>query len=383
MKPLSLYIHIPFCERKCPYCDFYSLTGSAGLQRQFVRALLIEIDRVSAHFSETPPLVETLFFGGGTPSLLPTDALEDIFRSLRSRFQLAPAAEITIEANPGTVDQGKFEAYFSMGFNRISLGVQSFRDEELRQLGRIHTAAEAETAIQSARKAGFSNISLDLIFGIPGQTLSHWQENLEKVLRWQPAHISTYNLIYEANTPFGRARETGTIKPLDEQIEWDMYRLTVETLQANGYSQYEISNFSLPGKACRHNQNYWNGTAYLGMGPSAHSFQGKKRWWNVRDVTAYISRLQEKKLPIDGQESLSSQQRKMEFIFLSLRQKRGLSLSAYRDQFGTNFLEEFSHSIDIIRKTEEKTGPLLVLQNDRLFFTTKGFWLSDSLFEWF
>jgi len=383
MKPISLYIHIPFCERKCPYCDFYSLTGSADLQRQFVRALLTEIERISVQFSETPLFVETLFFGGGTPSLLPTNALEELIQSLHHHFQIAPTAEITIEANPGTVDQGKFEAYFSMGFNRISLGIQSFRDDELRRLGRIHTAAEAEAAIQSARKAGFTNISLDLIFGIPGQTQNHWQENLEKALCWQPAHISTYNLIYEANTPFWHGRKSGKIKPLDEQIEWEMYRSTVETLQANGYTQYEISNFSLPGKACRHNQNYWNGTAYLGMGPSAHSFRAKKRWWNVRDVTVYISRLREKKLPIDGQEFLSPQQRKMEFIFLSLRQKQGLSLSAYKKQFGKNFLDEFSHALESIHKTEEKTGPLLVLQDDRLFLTTRGFWLSDSLFEWF
>ncbi len=383
MEPISLYIHIPFCERKCPYCDFYSLTASVDLQRQFVRSLLIEIELVSTQFPNETPLVETVFFGGGTPSLLPTDELEKILRSLYSRFKIAPNAEITIEANPGTVDQGKFEAYFSMGFNRISLGIQSFRDDELRRLGRIHSAAEAEAAIRSARKAGFTNISLDLIFGIPDQTETQWQESLEKALHWQPVHISTYNLIYEADTPFWRWRESGKMRPLDEQVEWDMYCSTVETLQASGYEHYEISNFSLPGKACRHNQNYWNGTAYLGMGPSAHSFRGEKRWWNVRDVNAYISGLRDKKLPVGGKEILTLQQRKMEFVFLSLRQQRGISLTAYRQKFGGNFLEEFSHSLEIIRRTEEKTGSLLVLQNDRLFFTTKGFWLSDSLLEWF
>ena len=383
MEPISLYIHIPFCERKCPYCDFYSLTGSPALQQQFVRALLIEIELVSERFSETPPLVKTIFFGGGTPSILPTDELGKIVQSLYSRFQIAPNAEITIEANPGTVDQGKFEDYFSMGFNRISLGIQSFSDEELRRLGRIHSAAEAEAAIRSSQKAGFTNISLDLIFGIPGQTETHWQKNLEKAIHWQPTHISAYNLIYEADTPFWRWRESGIIRPLDEQIEWNMYRSTVETLQASGYEHYEISNFSLPGKACRHNQNYWNGTTYLGMGPSAHSFRREKRWWNVRDVNAYISHLGDKKMPIGGKEILTPQQQKMEFIFLSLRQKRGISLIAYREKFGRNFLEEFSHSLEIIRKTEERTGPLLVLQNDQLFFTTKGFWLSDSLLEWF
>ena len=383
MKPISLYIHIPFCERKCPYCDFYSLTGSTDLQRQFVRSLLIEIELISERFSETPLPVETLFFGGGTPSVLPTDEIEKILRSLHSRFQIAPDAEITIEANPGAVDQGKFDAYFSMGFNRISLGIQSFRDDELLRLGRIHSASEAEAAIRSAQMAGFININLDMIFGIPGQTITQWQENLEKALYWQPAHLSTYNLIYEANTPFWRWRESGKIRPLDEQIEWDMYRSTVERLKAEGFDHYEISNFSLPGNACRHNQNYWNGTTYLGFGPSAHSFQGEKRWWNVADVNAYISGLRDKKLPVGGQEILTPQQQKMEYIFLSLRQKKGLSLSAYRKKFGREFLEEFAHSIEIIRKTQEKIGRLLVLENDQLFFTTMGFWLSDSLLEWF
>ena len=383
MESLSLYLHIPFCERKCPYCDFYSLTGSVDLQRQFVQALITEIEIVSAKFSQNSFKVETIFFGGGTPSVLPPDEIEKIGAALQKNFHISPEAEITIEANPGTIDQEKCQRYREIGFNRISLGVQSFRDKALRQLGRIHTAKEAEEAIETVRKAGCTNLSLDLIFGIPNQTPAQWEKSLRQAVKWHPDHISTYNLIYESGTPFWKWRRSRNLKPLDELIEWEMYQTAIRMLEANGYSQYEISNFCLPGKTCRHNQNYWNGTFYFGFGPSAHSYHSNERWWNIKNLGHYINSLKNNKMPISGKEILSRDQQKLEMIFLSLRQKRGLSLTEYQIRFGSHFLEEFADALQTVQNLEKETGHLLILNRDHIYFTTKGFWMSDSIFELF
>ncbi len=380
---LSLYLHIPFCERKCPYCDFYSVVEPAEVQKRFTVALIREIEQTAERFPPQTFQVDTIFFGGGTPTVLPLSEMEDIVRAVRTHFFISPGVEWTLEANPGTVDQTKFSHYRALGFNRLSLGVQSFHDEELRQLGRIHTASEAEKAIKRARQAGFDNLNLDLIFGLPGQSLERWVTSLRRALSFRPEHFSTYNLIYEANTPFGSWLKTGKIKPLDESVEWEMYRETEAILGAAGFRHYEISNFARPGRECRHNQAYWRGKSYLGFGPSAHSFHGNRRWWNVRDLGSYVENLEKGRQPVRGEEVLTPGQQRLEMIFLSLRQSRGLDLKAYRRRFGENFTEAFADALDRLRALEKETGPLLEKSADHLRLTLRGFWLSDSIFELF
>ncbi len=380
---LSLYFHIPFCERKCPYCDFYSVVESVDTQKRFVAALLREIELTAERFPGSDFQVVTIFFGGGTPTVLPISGTERIVQAIRKHFAVHPEAEWTLEANPGTVDRAKFAHYRSLGFNRLSLGVQSFHDPELRQLGRIHTAREAEQAIQKAREVGFENINVDLIFGLPGQTLESWKASLEKALSLHPEHISTYNLIYEPDTPFGTLLRAGKLTPLHESVEWGMYRETDAILQGVGFRHYEISNFARPGKECRHNRAYWQGKSYLGFGPSAHSFYANHRWWNARNLGAYMENLGKSRFPPGEEETLTPNQRRLERIFLSLRQAEGLELETYERSFGENFARSFAGALTKLRTLEKETGPLLEESSGHLRLTLRGFWLSDSIFELF
>jgi oxygen-independent coproporphyrinogen-3 oxidase len=382
-QPVGLYVHIPFCEKKCPYCDFYSVVETEEVQKQFVRAAVREVALVAEQFPPDRFLVDTLFFGGGTPTVLPASEMEHLLAVIDRHFALEAGGEWTVEANPGTVDQAKFHDLRALGFNRISLGVQSFQDSELRQLGRIHTVSQAEQALKLARKAGFENLNLDLIFGLPGQSIESWTKSLRRALAFRPEHISTYNLIYEPDTPFGRGVKTGTIRPLDETVEWDMYRETHTILTEASYQHYEISNFALPGRECRHNQGYWRGKSYLGFGPSAHSFHRNRRWWNGRNLQQYLENLKDGRLPVSEEEKLTREQQRLERIFLSLRQASGLDLVAYRQEFGADFRQTFASTLTRLKNLEKQTGPLLQESSNRLRLTLRGFWLSDSIFALF
>ena len=273
-----LYVHVPFCAVKCHYCAFYSEAGNAAQMNEYVDATLAEL----AAFPGTL-VPETIFFGGGTPSLLPLTPM----RRLLEKIPAAGVREFTIECNPATVSADKAQLFRDHGVNRISMGVQALDETMLQTLGRIHSSDQAVASYEKLRTAGFTNINLDLMFGLPGQTVAHWRETLQRAIDLQPEHLSTYCLILEEDTEFWRLFQAGHIKPNEEQ-ELAMYELAIETLAAAGYHQYEISNFAKPGRECAHNIAYWEGKDYLGVGPSACSTIGDRRWQNIPDTTAYI-----------------------------------------------------------------------------------------------
>ncbi len=287
----SLYLHIPYCEKKCVYCDFYSIENMKTMDL-FLNALEKEIAMAAVGYSGRESF-ESIFFGGGTPSLLPPSALERILSAIHSHFRIDPGAEITVETNPGTADADKLREYRLLGVNRLSIGIQSFHSDELNFLSRIHTSGEAIACVENANLAGFDNVSVDLIFSLPNQTLERWKENLRRAIALRPKHISAYSLIVEEHTPLYSMVQSGTVKPLPEEMDTAMYETTLALMAENGFAQYEVSNFAKTGFESRHNKNYWNHSNYLGVGPSAHSFwkehpTGGRRWWNVRSIAQYL-----------------------------------------------------------------------------------------------
>ena len=378
----SLYIHIPFCEHKCIYCDFYSITPSDSREKrhpligQFLSALETEI-QLRAEDSRFRETFETIFFGGGTPSLLHPSEIEKILNLLASRFSIQTDAEITLETNPGTVDREKFSALRSAGINRISIGIQSFYDEDLRFLTRIHTASEAKKCVQDAYAAGFENVSFDLIFSLPNQTLQRWKSNLEQAIELQPTHISCYSLIIEPLTPLFHMVQTNQVVPLDTDSDAELYEFTIEFLTSHGYEQYEVSNFAKPNFKCLHNLNYWNHSNYLGFGPSAHSFWKNERWWNISDITAYIKRLDERTFPLSGGEHLTEAQLMEETILLGLRSD-GIDLKQFRERFAHELLTEYESTVtELIEQGHAQ------LDGGRLRLTAKGYMVCDEICQSF
>lgn len=375
-RELALYLHIPFCEKKCLYCDFFSITEKEK-RTPFVEALLIEL----ASYAQNPPFggfsVSTIYLGGGTPSLLSAQQLQKILEKIYSVFPVHKQAEITLEANPGALAAGHLQAYRQLGVNRLSLGIQSFHDTELQQLGRIHAVADAKQAITQARQAGFDNLSLDLIYAIPQQDLHSWQETLARAVAFHPEHLSCYSLSIEPATPLARLVEQEMVRPCDEELERELFITTQEILSKAGYEHYEISNYSRPGFRSQHNQKYWTGAAYLGLGPSAHSFDGKKRWWNVRSVNEYLAALTAGKTVIAETEELTDEQHRTEAILLGLRTIDGLAFSGYE------------HIITAMGGIDEKagafarsaSGKLFARNHNRLALTQEGLLLYNYVCE--
>ncbi len=331
MIPAGIYIHIPFCERKCRYCDFYSVTDT-DRQDAFQRALTAEIRR-RAHPNW---LVDSIYFGGGTPSLLAPAFFERLLMIMDRSFRIQAGAEITLEANPGTVDFDRLDAYRAGGINRLNLGVQSFDDASLRFLGRTHSATQARAAVAMARRAGFENLGLDLIYGLPDQTVDSWQADLDQALTERPAHLSCYALTYAPDTPLMRDRQSGGHVPAGEDHIAALFDTTSQVLGAAGFDHYEISNFAVALKwRSRHNTKYWNRVPYLGFGPSAHSFDAPRRSWNVADLETYIDRLDRGRLAEEGRELLNDAQEMIETVFLGLRLAAGIDLAAFARRFGT------------------------------------------------
>ncbi|HTZ17235.1 MAG TPA: radical SAM family heme chaperone HemW [Dissulfurispiraceae bacterium] len=318
----NLYIHIPFCLKKCAYCDFYSVYGSEAVVHSYIEALCREIEMQKDHIWH----LETIYIGGGTPSILKVEHIAMIMDLLQGTGLISAGAEITSEANPGTLNEGRIKGMLAAGINRISIGVQSLRDSELAVLGRMHDAAGAENAFRIAREGGFGNISADLIYGIPGQDLMSWKDTLERTVLLRPEHISTYELTPEKNTVLFEKLEKGHLKLPDEEIVTDMYNSTIAMLEDNGYVHYEISNFALPGRECRHNLNYWNRGEYLGIGAGAHSFEGGRRTADVSDVDRYIAEINENRLPIAEELTLTIEDELDELLFLGLRKTEGFDL---------------------------------------------------------
>lgn len=369
---ISLYIHIPFCIRKCLYCDFPSFSGMESVFDDYVRMLCREIDETYSDYRGME--VKSIFVGGGTPSVLPPALLGRISDKIFSRFDVDSKAEITIETNPGTLDAKKLGEMKSMYFNRLSMGLQAWQDRLLKKLGRIHTADEFETNFLQARDAGFKNINVDLMFALPAQSLDDWQETLEKVMKLRPEHISAYSLIIEEGTPFFDMFDRGELKETDEVTDRKMYYLAKEMLSDKGYKQYEISNFAKEGFECYHNKVYWRTEEYQGFGLGAHSYADGVRFHNTYDMKEY---LRGEGLRLD-KEFLSLQEKQEEFMFMGLRMNEGVSEA--------EFLRRFGESMDSVYGDEIKeliSEELLVKKDGRLSLTDKGVDISNSVFEKF
>ena len=357
---LELYIHIPFCVRKCAYCDFLSGPQTEEVIEKYVEALVAEI---KGHNTYTDT-VTSIFLGGGTPSILSGNQMEQIFHAVRAHFDVAENAEITIEANPGTVTKEKLDAYRRCGINRISFGLQSANNEELKLLGRIHTYEEFLESFRLAREAGFGNINVDLISAIPKQTLQSFEETLQKVIALNPEHISAYSLIVEEGTPFATLYGEGGPKEQDlpsEEEERLIYKRTEELLNQFGYHRYEISNYAKPGRECRHNLGYWERKNYLGLGLGSASLMDNVRYKNTDDLDAYLKQAREPKQIQEQREQLSVMELLEEFMFLGLRKTQGVSEKEFETQFGNTLEECYGKQIERFLKEgllERKDGYL-------------------------
>ena len=347
----GIYIHIPFCGRKCPYCDFYS-TSDLSRVGLFREALIREIHRRARPARP----VDTIYFGGGTPSVVPASLVTGALAALRAAFALAPHAEITVEVNPESASPEKLAAYREAGINRVSIGAQSFCDKNLRLLGRRHNAAEAVKACENARAAGFENLSLDLIYGLPGQGQASWQEDLETAIALGPEHLSCYTLTFEPRTVFAARVKKGQMKPLPEGKVGDLFLLTGDFLVAHGYVRYEISNFArrdpVDGRllVSRHNTRYWTLAPYQGFGPAAHSLLGSTRSWNVSSVRRYIEEVANDKTAVAGREKLTKAQQMTEALYLGLRTSAGIDMGAFNRRFAADFSDLFGEKIDLFEK---------------------------------
>jgi len=363
----GIYIHIPFCRQLCPYCDFYSILFDEKQKSAFIDALLSE---TKAHRTEFSGFTfDTVYFGGGTPSLLGPEDLDRILSELKAGYKLPSDPEISIECNPATVDNSKFARFKEIGVNRISLGVQSFHDTNLAKLGRIHDSKTAVESFRAAREAGFENISLDLIYGLPDQTPQNWKEDLDRAIELRPDHISAYNLIIEPGTEFGELYEAGELRLPEEDQQRAMYDHLVEILAAGGYSRYELSNFAVAGKECRHNLKYWHCIPYLGLGPSAVSYDGVVRSKNSADLKRYITAIKSGMSPIESSETVEEERAIEETVMMGLRLSEGLSLELPRDRFDYESLLEKSVEIDDLCRSGflENDGTRLKISDAGLF----------------
>lgn len=368
--PGGIYVHVPFCVRKCPYCDFYSVSDRS-LQHAYLDALAKEIRLVG----DIPHRFDTVYIGGGTPSLFDAEQITAILECLNNAFSLDPDPEVTLEINPGTVDADKLKAYRSAGVNRLSIGVQSFQDHLLDTLGRVHDAKASEDALQLAQDAGFTNLGLDLIFGIPGQTRTCWEMDLTRTISHAPDHISCYMLTYEPQTPLSRAVESGHVTPLSDARVVDLMETAVGLLTDRGYVHYEISNFaSAPEKVSRHNSKYWSFAPYLGLGPSAHSFFFPVRRWNHADLRLYLKDLKMGALPLAGQEILTRQQQMMEAVYLGLRTVAGIDIRDFNNRFGVDFKRMFR---EVLRALF--TEQMIIVTENRCRLTRKGILYHDGV----
>ena len=358
---------------------------------RYIDALHREIDQYNppSIFSSNP--VSTIYFGGGTPSLMSPEFYQITLGKLRSRFTIEPDAEISFEANPGALLEAHLSEFLAGGINRLTIGIQSFDDAELKTLSRIHSSDEAKKALYNARRSGFTNIGLDLIFGIPVQSLDSFHHSLQTAIEIRPEHISMYGLTIEHGTPLDKAVRNHTLTPCDEELERDMYLLGMETLTNAGYEQYEISNFSLPGYASRHNQKYWDGSPYLGYGPSAHSYDGNERWWNIADVDEYISRIN-KNMPAQKElESITHQQKLGELIMLGLRRSSGILLAQWQQYSNQDLIQQAQEVIRELGGTDDRTRPFhhsssdqkLVLTPHSLALSRQGLLVYDTICEHF
>ena len=366
----GIYIHIPFCKRRCIYCDFFSTTQSEK-KADYVHALVRELEMRKDYVGNEE--IETIYLGGGTPSQLSQEELEEIFTYIYKVYKVTLDAEITLEANPDDLIPEYVSMLRNLPINRISMGIQTFQEETLKLLHRRHTAQQAIEAFKRCREAGFKNISIDLMYGLPGETLETWKQDLQQAIDLHPEHISAYHLIYEEDTALWKLREEHQVEEADEDLSLTLFCTLIDELTRAGYQHYEISNFCLPGLHSRHNSSYWTGKKYLGCGPSAHSFNGVSRQWNVASLSAYIDGIRQRKPDFEVEE-LDLYTRYNDFVLTSIRTCWGMSLSHLRSMYG----EELYRYCLRMAKPHLEQG-VLEISEDILKLTRKGIFISDGI----
>ncbi|GHO44028.1 radical SAM family heme chaperone HemW [Ktedonospora formicarum] len=378
LETASLYLHIPFCHTRCYYCDFNTYAGILPLREPYVRALLKEIELAGeqAHTIEGQPRrSRTIFFGGGTPSLLTVAQISRLLTACQNAFAVDQDAEITLEANPGTLNKEQLAGIRAAGINRLSMGAQSYDAALLKKLGRIHNPDEITQAVQYARAAGFTSINLDFMFGLPDQTMQHWRETLDKALSLHPEHFSLYSLIIEEGTPFYKWVHEQRITPGDEDLCADMYEYADELLRKEGYVNYEISNWALPGHHSRHNLTYWQNLPYIGMGAGASSFFANERYTDERDPQTYIKRLKGGEIPVAEREEVNTPQAMSETSFLALRTAMGLHLPTFEKRFSQPFSQFVGDRLRVVAE-----AGLLEQDGDWLRLSQHGRLLGNEVF---
>jgi oxygen-independent coproporphyrinogen III oxidase len=367
----SLYLHIPFCHHKCNYCDFYSITNLDFINR-FTDCICKEIEiRMDEYQNENE--ISSIFFGGGTPSILPLQNLEKIINSINKNFKLLNNPEFTLECNPGTIDLNKLKTFKEMGINRLSIGVQSFNEAELKFLERIHDSNVAIDSINAAREAGFDNFSIDLMFSLPNQTHESWKNNLQTALDMNIPHISAYSLTYEPQTPLYKDLKAGKVKNHSESSDARFFEIAMKLFDEYGYEHYEVSNYAKDGFKCQHNLHYWNCLEYFAFGPSAHGYLNNIRFWNTRALKEYLNKIEKNELPILDNEELTKCQQMMERVMLELRSE-GIRINEFRN--------DFEIDLDDLLNTEAQymfEHNYIQVKENKIKLTNKGFLICDEL----
>ena len=373
LKNSALYIHIPFCDHKCIYCDFYSIITSDNI-KSFLSSLKKEISFYSQKYNHDR-VFTSIFFGGGTPSLMEPNYLEEILNHLKDNFNVDANAEVTMETNPGTVDKAKLKQFKQAGINRVSIGIQSFDEDDLKFLTRIHDKQTAIQTVINAAEVGFDNLSLDLIFNLPNQTQEKWIKNLEIAITLPIKHISTYSLILEPGTILNKMVLDNKVTMQDDDYDADLYETTIDFLVSNGFYQYEVSNFSKQGFECVHNNAYWKYREYFGFGPSAHSFAEGKRWWNYTSLKKYISEIELNNHAMMNLEDLSPSQIHDEYVMLALRSS-GLDLMEYKKRFAEDWINK---SLPYLKLLQQKK--LIILNQSEIKLTSGGYAVCDEILK--
>jgi oxygen-independent coproporphyrinogen-3 oxidase len=373
-RPAGLYLHVPFCVSKCPYCAFYSSTdlSRTGL---YVEALQREIRLVEREGLE----FDTIYFGGGTPSVLSPRQMEAILKAARMAFSFIADVEITVEMNPGTFSFESIDALLEAGVNRVNLGIQSFDDNNLYFLGRIHSAKEAHRAIEILRDKGIQNLGIDLIYGLPGQSSNSWERDINRALAYHPEHLSCYMLSYEQDTPFHHRHAEGLLRAPDPATVRGLFEKTTDRLTGYGYEHYEISNFARKSRfRSKHNQKYWHHDTYIGLGPSAHSFVHPRRWWNGARLEDYLKSLAEERLPVAGTEMLDERQLMLETILLGLRTSTGINIRSFEQLYGICLGDPLNALLERLQSEN-----FLRITPDHIALTTKGMVYCDTVTSMF
>lgn len=380
MKNLGIYIHIPFCKKKCRYCDFVSYSNKESCIENYINALKKEIQNRYDVEEIKDYKIDTIYIGGGTPSLIDAKYIEDILQTIRAKFNVLECCETTIEVNPGSATEEKLKRYIEIGINRLSIGMQSTDDNILKEIGRIHTYEEFLTTYNNARKVGFKNINVDLMLGLPNQTMEILQQSINKTIELKPEHISVYSLILEDNTPLKIDYENNKIELPDEELERKMYWMVKKTLEKNNYKHYEISNFAKDGFESKHNMNCWNQHDYLGFGLASHSYFKAKRYCNTNNLEGYIKNIKDNNIEanVEIQEVQNEEDMKKEFMLLGLRKIDGIDIQEFKNRFIENPIFKFHNELEKL-----SNEGLVEIDLDRIRLTYKGLDLANIVWEEF